>query len=651
MKGPLPESQPQLRAANHYRPQWHDQYSTKWVVWLFVLIWSSIILAALWGAFLADPMVHSIQNALSLGLLWCAGLAVIILFGYRWVEPRSRIDSASTEQLAYRLITQETSAAVALVDPYGRFRLVSDSFCQLFGRTREEVIGQRAVRFAHPEDVHILRKQYRLRRRGLSSTYQVRFIRGDGAVRWLSLAVWPVYDEKGRYCGGLGLVADITEQKQAEEELRLYAQKLETVVKQLEKAQEEAQAASRAKTEFLAAVSHELRTPLTAILGYAEILLLEGDLSRIPPNRLNAVQTILRNGESLLQIVNDLLEMAKMETGRLELNIREFSLIELIQDVVRLMQVRAETKKLPLRLEVLGPVPKMIRSDPLRLRQILINLIGNAIKFTEHGSVRLVVQVPKENDGSCTLRCEVIDTGIGVPHELCDKIFEPFHRGDAESKRRFSGTGLGLSVSRAFARRLGGDITVVSEVGLGSNFCLTIPLGAATQYEWISCNNEDPNVLPIPKKPTVAAENFHPNLTLGTRVLLVDECLDTQRLFAHILAKAGADLTTAGTGREALRAAIRAMVEQRPYDCILLDMQLPDLDGHQVARMLRESGYTAPIVALTANSLPDERERCLNSGCDDFASKPLNRRALLELVAKYSPRTLAADSEATKANP
>ncbi|MGQ9505579.1 MAG: ATP-binding protein [Thermogutta sp.] len=651
MKGPLPESQPQLRAANHYRPQWHDQYSTKWVVWLFVLIWSSIILAALWGVFLADPMVHSIQNALSLGLLWCAGLAVIILFGYRWVEPRSRIDSASTEQLAYRLITQETSAAVALVDPYGRFRLVSDSFCQLFGRTREEVIGQRAVRFAHPEDVHILRKQYRLRRRGLSSTYQVRFIRGDGAVRWLSVAVWPVYDEKGRYCGGLGLVADITEQKQAEEELRLYAQKLETVVKQLEKAQEEAQAASRAKTEFLAAVSHELRTPLTAILGYAEILLLEGDLSRIPPNRLNAVQTILRNGESLLQIVNDLLEMAKMETGRLELNIREFSLIELIQDVVRLMQVRAETKKLPLRLEVLGPVPKMIRSDPLRLRQILINLIGNAIKFTEHGSVRLVVQVPKENDGSCTLRCEVIDTGIGVPHELCDKIFEPFHRGDAESKRRFSGTGLGLSVSRAFARRLGGDITVVSEVGLGSNFCLTIPLGAATQYEWISCNNEDSNALPIPKKPTVAAENFHPNLTLGTRVLLVDDCLDTQRLFAHILAKAGADLTTAGTGREALRAAIRAMVEQRPYDCILLDMQLPDLDGHQVARMLRESGYTAPIVALTANSLPDERERCLNSGCDDFASKPLNRRALLELVAKYSPRTLAADSEATKANP
>ena len=624
-------------------------YSAKRVVWLFVLIWSSVILAALWGVFLADPMVRSIQGTVSLALLWFAGLGLIILFGYRWADSRPQSNATFMQQLAYRLITRETPAAVALVDPYGRFRLVSSSFCRILGRTQEEVIGQRALRFAHPDDVKVLREQYRLRRRGISSTYQIRFIRGDGATRWLSVAVWPVYDEKGRYCGGLGLVADITEQKQAEEDLRRHTQKLEALVRELEKAQAEAQAAIRAKTEFLAAVSHELRTPLTAILGYAEMLLLEGDLARIPPSRLNAIQTILRNGEYLLQIVNDLLEMAKIETGRLDLEIRDFSLMELLQDVVRLMQVRAESKNLPLRLEVTGPIPKTIRSDPLRLRQILINLLGNAIKFTESGSVRLVVQVPKGDDGSCSLRCEVIDTSIGVPPELCDKIFEPFHRGDPESRRKYSGTGLGLSVSRVFARRLGGDITVISEVGLGSNFCLTIPLGPADQFEWTSCNSEDLNALPRPICGS-GHPGTHQNVTLVARILLVDDCLDTQRLFAHILSKAGANVTTANNGREAIRMAIQAMVEQRPFDCILLDMQMPDIDGYQVATMLRESGYTAPIIALTANSLPGERERCLTAGCDEFATKPLNRHKLLELVARYSHRLLATASEPTEQN-
>lgn len=623
---------------SHHLPKVDYDRSAKRVVWLLVLIWSSMILAALWGVFLADPMVHSIQGAISLALLWCAGLAAIILFGYRWMEHRNRIEVTATRQLAYRLFTRDTPAAVVLVDAYGRFRLVSPSFCQLLGRTERELIGQRAVRFTHPDDVGILREQYRLRRRGQSSTYQLRFIRSDGMVRWLLAAVWPVYDDKGRYCGGLGLVADITEQKQAEEDLRRHTEELETLVRELEKAQAEAQVAARAKTEFLAAVSHELRTPLTAILGYAEMLLLEGDLTRIPPNRLNAIQTILRNGEYLLQIINDLLEMAKIETGRVELELREFSLLELVQDVVRLMQIRAEGKNLPLRLEVSGPMPKAIRSDPLRLRQILINLLGNAIKFTDSGLVRLIVQVPKARDGSCSLQCHVIDTGVGIPPELCDKIFEPFHRGDAASRRRFSGTGLGLPVSREFARRLGGDITVVSEVGLGSDFCLTLPLGPADQYEWVSCAEEELARLKASSCDVNDRGSKDHVVSLVARVLLVDDCVDTQRLFAHILSKAGAGVTTAQNGREAIRMAIQAMVEQRPYDCILLDMQLPDIEGYQVARILRDSGYAAPIVALTANSSPGERERCLASGCDDFASKPVSRDTLLQIVAKHTSR-------------
>jgi len=613
--------------------------SAKQVVWLVVLIWSSVILASLWGMFLADPMVRSIQGAVSLALLWSAGLGVIILFGYRWADYRTRIDQTMTRQIAFRLFTRDTPAAVALVDAYGRFRLVSPAFCQLLGRTEKELIGQRAIRFAHPDDAAILREQYRLRRRGQSSTYQLRVIRADGAVRWLLAAVWPVYDDKGRYCGGLGLVADITEQKQAEEELRQHTRELESLVQQLEKAQAEARAAALAKTEFLATVSHELRTPLTAILGYAEMLLLEGDLTKIPANRLNAIQTILRNGEHLLQIINDLLEMAKLETGRLEPEVRDFSLTQLLHDVVRLMQIRAESKQLALRLEICGPIPKMIRSDPLRIRQILINLVGNAIKFTELGSVRIVVQVPRNEDGTCSFVCEVIDTGMGIPPEPCDKIFEPFHRGDPTSRRKFSGTGLGLTVSRFLARRLGGDITVVSEVGLGSNFRLVIPLGLADQYEWITCTADDLDVTQKSIREVQAVASAEKGAPLTARVLLVEDCPDTQRLFTHILSQAGADVTSASTGRDTIRLAVQAMVEQRPFDCLLLDMQLPDIDGYHVARMLRDSGYTAPIVALTANMTPGERERCLASGCDDFATKPIKRQDLVNLVAKYAPQT------------
>ncbi|MBC7351583.1 MAG: PAS domain S-box protein [Thermogutta sp.] len=605
-------------------------------VWLVALVWSSIILAALWGTFLADPHVRSPGVVLGLGLLWVAGMSAIILGGYRLLRVYARSETENGEQFIYRLITKQTKAAIGLVGPTGRFSLVNESFCQIFGRSEKEIVGQKLLRFVHPEDHQLVREQLRLRRQGLSSTYQLRIVRKNGEVRWILAAVAPVYDQTGRYCGGMGLVTDITEQKQAEIALRDHTARLEQLVRELEEARQQAQAALRAKDQFLASVTHELRTPLTAILGYAETLLIEGDLNRAPPTRIAAIQTILRNGQYLLQIINDLLELAKSEAGRLEINAQDCSLVELAEDVMQLMEIRARAKNLPLRLEIRGCVPRRIRIDPIRVRQILINLLGNAIKFTDSGSVRLVVQVPRSDDGQCSLQFEVIDTGVGIPAEMCEKIFEPFHRGDASTNARFPGTGLGLAFSRSLARCLGGDITVVSEVGLGSNFRVTIPLGSADQFEWV-----DPAEL---RREAKAKENASPESTKGgsrgcrirARVLLAEDAIETRRLFQHILQSAGVEVSTAETGRDAVRKALENHVEGKPFDCILLDINLPDLEGYQVVRLLRESGYIAPVIALTAGTEPGERERCFMAGCDDFATKPLDRCTLLKLVAKYA---------------
>lgn len=615
-----------------------ERHHLQRAVWLVALVWSSAILAALWGTFLADPHIRSPGVVLGLGLLWVAGISAIVLAGYRLLRVYAVPEADTGKQFIYRLITKQTKAAIGVVDPTGRFSLVNESFCEIFGRSEEEIVGQKLLRFVHPEDHQLVREQLRLRRQGLSSTYQLRIVRKNGEVRWILAAVAPVYDQTGRYCGGMGLVTDITEQKQAEIALRDHAAKLEQLVRELEEARQEAQAALRAKDRFLASVTHELRTPLTAILGYAETLLIEGDLNRAPPTRIAAIQTILRNGQYLLQIVNDLLELAKSESGRLEINPQDCSLVELAEDVIRLMEIRARTKGLPLRLEIRGRVPRRIRIDPVRVRQILINLLSNAIKFTESGSVRLVVQVPQTDDGQCSLLFEVIDTGIGIPAKICEKIFEPFHRGDPSVNARFPGTGLGLAFSRSLARRLGGDITVVSEVGLGSNFRVTIPLGPADQFEWV-----DPAELRTEGKIqehtlSESPQGLSRSCRIQARVLLVEDAIETRRLFQHILQSAGVEVSTAETGRDAVRMALENHREGRPFDCILLDINLPDMEGYRVVRLLRESGYTAPIIALTAGTEPGERERCFLAGCDDFATKPLDRCTLLKLVAKYAPR-------------
>ncbi len=609
------------------------------LTWSAASIWTCLVAAIMLGIAAADPEMNAPAVISSLGLIWIGVFASILLIGQRMadvpdpnaVSPSDLLDLRSGEQTVLF-----ADAAMAMIDQKCRLRVVNDRLCEILGRSPSELLGKQAWDFVSPEDHERFGEQVRCRRQGVSGMYEFRCLRPDGEVRWLLAAVHPVYDRFGKYAGGLGLLSDITEKKRAEAAVHAQVAELDEMNRKLKAARAEAEAALVVRDQFLANVTHELRTPLTAILGYAETLLVEGDISQAPPVRLGAIQTIIRNGQYLLRIVNDLLDIARMEAGHLSLEQQAFSPAQLAADVLSLLRVKADAKGLPLLLELRPPLPRLVRSDPFRVRQILINLLGNAVKFTETGSVRLIVKAIQDENADCSLHFDVIDTGVGIPASQVDRVFEPFHQVEGGASWRYGGTGLGLTISRALARRLGGDISVVSEEGVGSSFRLALPVGKAAELDWESSPSANLELAAPADTDAFRVGEAQTQIQIKARVLLAEDAPDTRRLLIHILQKAGVEVEPAQDGKEAIQTALQAMREGRPFDCILMDMQMPGMDGYQATQVLRESGYNSPIIALTANAGPGDRTRCLEAGCDGFAAKPLSREKLLRLVAKYA---------------
>lgn len=553
-------------------------------------------------------------------------------------------------------------------DEQHRWVLANDAFCRLVGRPWKELLGKTDDDFFPKEQAEAFRRTDDLVfAEGVQNEQEERATDGTGTTHVILTKRMPFRDAVGNR-RLVAIMRDITDRQRDEEQLRAYARAIEAKNAELEaqkqelKAQEmelaagyralaeakaRADAANVSKSEFLANMSHEIRTPMTAILGYADLLL---DPEQSPRERIECVQTIRRNGQHLLTVINDILDISKIEAGRMTIERIECSPAQIVIHVASLMRQRAIEKNLVFGVECVGGIPRTIRSDPTRLRQILMNLVSNAIKFTESGGVRIVVKLA-DSAGTANprLRFEVIDTGVGLTPEQQARLFQPFAQADASTTRRFGGTGLGLAISQRLARMLGGEITVESAPGSGSSFFLTIETGPLDGVEMVENLQELQVNEPLP---TAAPP---PARQLRGRILLAEDGPDNQRLIAYHLRKAGAEVAVAENGAVACEKALEAVAAGTPFDLVFMDMQMPVLDGYAATTRLRTEGYTGPIVALTAHAMAGDREKCLRAGCDDFLTKPISRDGLLEIAAQYINRKqekpMPTDSQVSSTNP
>jgi PAS domain S-box-containing protein len=508
----------------------------------------------------------------------------------------------------FRSMADSSPLGIFLTGPDGRPLYVNPAAQAMIGRGAEAVVGRRAwTEAVHERDrgrVIANWKRAVEARRAFREHY--RLVHSDGKVVWVTSNAAPI-ERDGHLWGFVGTIEDTTARLQAQADLR--------------RAKREAEAANLAKTEFLANMSHEIRTPMTAILGFADLMT---DPAQDDRTRRSCLETIRRNGEHLLAIINDILDISRIEAGRMSVEAVACSATAIVCEVAALLEVRAKAKGISLEVAFDGPVPATIQSDPLRLRQMLTNLMGNAVKFTERGSVRVVLGL----EGGARLRFEIIDTGIGIGPEKLPLLFKPFTQADGSMARRFGGTGLGLSISSKLASILGGSIQVSSELGKGSTFTLRLPTGPLGNVEML-------RTPPSPASVVRTAQNAEPP-TLRARVLLAEDGLDNQRLVSFVLIRAGAHVEVACNGRLAMEMALAAERKGKGFDLILMDMQMPEMDGYAATRALRERGYKGTIVALTAHAMADDRAKCLEAGCDDFASKPIDKETLIEKCAKWA---------------
>ena len=425
----------------------------------------------------------------------------------------------------------------------------------------------------------------------------------DSKLRIFRLHTSPLMGPRGRNTGLLVSLEDVSE--------------LEATRAELTSAKEAAEAANQAKSTFLANVSHEIRTPMNAILGFTDVL--RRDIVSDESRRRHHLEAIYTSGTHLLNLINDLLDLSKVEAGKLEVEKTDCSVRAIVDQVVTVLKVRADSKGVSLNYRSLGEIPDLIQSDPVRLRQILTNLIGNAIKFTDEGEVRLSVRF--EYGGEPQLVIDVSDTGVGIPAEALGRIFDPFTQADSSVTRKFGGTGLGLSISRYFARALGGEITVASEVGVGSLFSVSIPTGPVDHILFSDWEDSDAS--------TGSQELQQDRMLSSMRLLLVEDGEENRELLTLVLQAAGAIVDTAEDG---LIGVTKALAEE--YDTILMDMQMPNMDGYEASILLRQQGLTTPIIALTAHAMEGDHQKCLAAGCSDFFEKPIDIESIIKNLSE-----------------
>jgi signal transduction histidine kinase/DNA-binding NarL/FixJ family response regulator/HPt (histidine-containing phosphotransfer) domain-containing protein len=431
----------------------------------------------------------------------------------------------------------------------------------------------------------------------------------------------PVLGNGGKYAGVLVSFDDITELE--EKEVELLKSKLE------------AEEANKAKSSFLANMSHEIRTPMNAILGFTEIL--KRGYIKNEKESLKYLNTIHSSGKNLLELINDILDLSKVESGRLEVEKRRVEPYATIHEVLQMLTVKANEKGITLAFSADGALPKEIETDPVRLRQIAFNLIGNSLKFTEAGSVTVTCRYREPASGP-QLIIDITDTGIGMSEDALNNIFDPFVQADNTVTRRFGGTGLGLAISRKFAQALGGDITVKSEIGKGSTFRVSLATGNLTGVEFLS-----PEAVNYLQREVDAEGSYHWQFP-HARALVVDDGKENRELVKLLLEEAGLFVDEAQNGQLGVEKATAG-----EFDVVLMDVQMPVMDGFTAVGILREQGLKIPVIALTANAMKGFEAQCLEAGYSGYLSKPINIDQFMELMAQIlDGRKIKRDLDSTK---
>ncbi len=531
----------------------------------------------------------------------------------RDVSERVRDQNALREsESRYRGLVETAKVLIWSATSDGVIRSLNPAFETVTGLLRSDWIGRHFKELIHPDDcagaMEAFGKALRSER---VLPFEVRV--GPASESGPVIEVLSTSPHTLEGLPGLtGVARDVTERKRASEALeRAEAER---------RAKEMAEAADRAKSEFLGNISHEIRTPMTAILGFTDLLLEDERVRALPPAVFDSLLTIKRNGTHLLDLINDILDLTKIERKELRIDLMRVNTSRVVQDVAVTLQGAAEAKGLALTVEVAVDAPSTLCTDRMRLRQILTNLVNNAVKFTEHGGVRIVVD---RIDGF--VRFAVVDTGVGVPFNEMERVFEVFYTRDNRATRD-SGLGLGLAITKRLVGLLGGKISVRSQPGGGSVFEFTLPADEADEV-W---NSESGSGLHKLLERPLAETPY-----LGGRVLIAEDNESISKFLAYRLGKSGSEVAIAQDGQEALDLALASHRSGKPFDWVLMDLQMPKLDGFEATRQLRREGYRGPIIALTAYANNEHKEECLRFGCDDHISKPVDWPRLVEVLNRH----------------
>jgi PAS domain S-box-containing protein len=437
----------------------------------------------------------------------------------------------------------------------------------------------------------------------------------------------------------IAVLRNITARKSGELKLTEYAQELERKNEELEAALATAREATQLRSRFLANMSHEIRTPMNGVLGMTDFLL----ATKLTSEQQEFAESIKRSADALLALINDILDLSKIEAGKLRLDRVQFQLGPTIAEVVSLFALEARMKGLGFASNVPADLPRVVVGDPGRLRQVLRNLLGNALKFTDHGEIGVHAELLNEATNVVQIRFTVHDTGIGMPPDQQSRLFESFTQGDGSSTRRHGGTGLGLAISKQLVELLGGEIGVASEPGQGSRFWFTASFGKGASTEIPAPNPamvQNPSTRTMAKGPIAPPARAQKPVVVAShlRVLLAEDNEINQRITLRLLEKLGVPADAVVNGREAVQA-----LEKRKYDLVLMDCQMPDMDGFEATAIVRsrEVGTHTPICALTANAMEGDRERCLAAGMDDYISKPVGLEKLQKAVDRWVHRPVA----------